>query len=483
MRKSIMRKTAILLIFLLTAATTAFAADTAGKASTVSVPDDVAGTSFEEAVKVLMEKEIITGDTDGLYHPESNLTRAQACVIIVKAMNPPAAEVTGSATQPAAKSGFTDMAGYGWAEGYIAYAVKHGVTKGYPDGTFKPGRNVTGNELITMILRAAGFSDEGLGGTWPSNYVNKGAELKIYSDIPNMDSYATKQMAAEFTYNALSLIEAANPPAEAPGQGTDQDKPAGIPDASAMTFATGSFNSTMTTFDGKPISENVVIYTYGKANSYKSTMKFSDRKADYRENTIYKYKNVTTPAFYKMEKGKITEMILPMDVGFTGRAYSVINGTVSTSNADGDKVTGLKTLTAGYEITWLGNKNLSPIPPKTEYLNGELYELNLSKGEIKSIFKSSDAGKKGDVFEEISSASAAFVEVESYKDGVVTIKAGDGGAMFEVKDNATVYVLDADDPDEYTTGRLSAVKAGVKVRAYDISDDEYHSADIVIVLK
>lgn len=482
MKKSIMRKTAILLIFILTAATAVFAADAAGKAS-VSVPADVAGTSFEEAVKVLMEKEIITGDTDGLYHPDSNLTRAQACVIVVKAMNPPAAEITGTATQPAGKSGYTDMAGYGWAEGYIAYAVKHGVTKGYPDGTFKPGNNVTGNELITMVLRAAGFSDESLGGTWPSNYVDKGAELKIYGDIPEMDAYATKQMAAEFTYNALSLIEAANPPAETPGQGTDQDKPAGIPDASEMTFANGSFNSTITTFNGEPISEDVVIYTYGKANSYKSSMKFSDKKADYRENTIYKYKNVTTPAFYKMEKGKITEMILPMDVGFSGRAYSVINGTMNTLNANGDKVTGLKTLTAGYEITWLGIKNLSPIPPKTEYLDGELYELNLSKGEIKSIFKSSDAGKKGNVFEEISSASAAFVEVESYKDGVVTITAADGGAMFEVRDNATVYVLDKDDPDEYTTGRLSAIKKGVEIRAYDISDDDDHVADIVIVLR
>jgi hypothetical protein len=53
-------------------------------------------------------------------------------------MNPPAAEITGSATQPAAKSGYTDMAGFGWAEGYIAYAVKHGVTKGYRTARLSP---------------------------------------------------------------------------------------------------------------------------------------------------------------------------------------------------------------------------------------------------------------------------------------------------------------------------------------------------------
>jgi hypothetical protein len=196
-----------------------------------------------------------------------------------------------------------------------------------------------------------------------------------------MDAYATKQMAAEFTYNALSLIEAANPPAETPGQGTDQDKPAGVPDTSAMTFANGSFDSAITSYNGRPISEDVVIYTYGKEKSYKSTMTFSGRTADYRENTVYKYKNVKTPAFYKTENGEITEMVLPMDVGFSGRAYSVINGTINTLNADGDKVAGLKTFTAGHEITWLGIKNLSPIPQKAEYLDGELYELNLYKGE------------------------------------------------------------------------------------------------------
>ena len=122
-----------------------------------AVPSDVAGASYEAAVSALMDKGIITGDTNGNFNPDTTLTRAQACVIIVKTMNPPAAEVTGTATQPAAKSDFTDMTGYGWAEGYISYAVKHGVTKGYPDGTFKPGNPVTMNELVTNGTQGRGI--------------------------------------------------------------------------------------------------------------------------------------------------------------------------------------------------------------------------------------------------------------------------------------------------------------------------------------
>lgn len=482
MIKRILKKTVILLIVTLVGTTAAFAADT--ETSAASVPSDVDGTVYEEAVKALMEKEIITGDTDGLYHPYSTLTRAQACIIVVKAMNPPAVEVTGTATQPAAKSGFKDMAGYGWAEGYISYAVEHGVTKGYPDGTFRPGNNVTLNELATMVLRAADFTDESLGGTWPANYIDKAIELDLFKNFgAPLPAVAAKWMAADLTYNALDRIEAANPPAETPGQGTDKDKPALIPDASAMTYVNGSFNSAMTSYNGKAISSGVKVYTYGEKKNYSSTMTFTNKISDYRENTVYKYKNVTTPAFYKLVNDKITEMILPMDVGFSGRAYSVINGVINTLNAKDDSVKALITLTAGQEITWLGKKSLTAIPPEAEYKSGEIYELNLSNGEIQSIFKAADPGKKGHVFEEISTTGAVFVDVESFNNGVAKITAADGGALFEVRDNASVYVWDTSSPEEYTAGRLSSIKAGVKIRAYDISDDDYLAADLVVVQK
>lgn len=482
MKKKTIRKIAILLILTLAGTSAAFAAS---ETNGTAVPPDVAGKMYEEAVKALVEKEIITGDTDGNFYPDSHLTRTQACIIVVKSMNPPVAEISGTATQPVAKSGFSDMSGYGWAEGYIRYAVNHGVTKGYPDGTFKPGNKVTMNELITMVLRAADFTDESLGGTWPSNFTGKAAELELYALIPApLPQLATKWMAAQFTYNTLDKIEAANPPQETPGQGTDQDKPDAIPDGKAMTYASGSFNSTMTTYAGKTIANDVKVYTYGEKKDYSSTMTFSNQISDYREDTIFKYKNVKTPAFYATEGGKITAMILPMDVGFSGRAYGVINNKVTTLNAEDESVTGVVSLTATKEITWLGSKSLTPTLSglsSVDFLKGEIYEMNLSDGEMQSIYKASDAGKKGDVFEEISSTGAIFVDVESFSDSVVKITAAHGGAMFAVKNNASVYVLDSADPTEYQTGRLSSIKAGVQIRAYDISDDNDLSADIVVI--
>jgi hypothetical protein len=480
MRKNFFRILALLLILTLVGTSAAFAATAA---TTISVPSDVSGTTYEAAVKALVDKEIITGDTDGKFHPDSNLTRAQACIIVVKSMNPPAAEVIGTATQLVGKSGFSDMAGYGWAEGYINYAVKHGVTNGYPDGTFKPGKNVTMNELITMVLRAAAFTDGTLGGTWPSNYINKATELELLGNISSpLPILATKWMAAQIDYNALSKIEAANPE-ETSGQGTGQDKADSIPDTASMTYVNSSFSDDMNTYNGKAISNSVKVYTYGELKNYKSTMVFSKNLADYRESTVIKYKSVKTPAFYRLTDGKITEMIVPMDVGFTGRAYSVINDTITSLNAAGDSVKGLETLTAAKKITWLGAEDLTVIPASSDYIKGEIYELNLSDGEIQSIYTAADLDKVGNVFSEISTTGAIFVDVESYNDGVVKISAGDGGAIFGVKENATVYVLDDANATEYTAGKTANIKPGVKIRAYDISDDDDTSADIVVIMK
>ena len=87
----------------------------AGTVFAAEVPADVVGEPVEEAVTALFERGIITGDENGLFNPQQNLTRAQACIIVVKSMDPPVGEVAGTATQAPADSGFPDMSGYSWA--------------------------------------------------------------------------------------------------------------------------------------------------------------------------------------------------------------------------------------------------------------------------------------------------------------------------------------------------------------------------------
>ncbi|HZK61412.1 MAG TPA: S-layer homology domain-containing protein [Anaerovoracaceae bacterium] len=183
-----------------------------GLAFAAVVPSDVTGNVYEDAIKALSEKGIITGDVDGKFYPESTLTRAQACIMVVKAMNPPEAEVTGTDSQPIT-SYFADMSGYGWAEGYIGYAVKIGIVNGYSDGTFKPGALVSSEEITTMVMRASGYTDAGLGGKYPSNYMDKGTTLGLFDGMATDMSNSikvTKAMTAKIIFNGLVMIEKAD---------------------------------------------------------------------------------------------------------------------------------------------------------------------------------------------------------------------------------------------------------------------------------
>lgn len=463
--KKLLRTGSMVLAVMLMLSSTAFAAN---------LPTDLEGTAYKDAAAALIDAGAITGDTDGLFHPENNLTRAQACVILVKTIDPIASLVNGTATQSASKTTFSDLNGYQWAAGYIGYAVENGIVKGYPDGTFKPGEKVSTNEMMTMILRAAGYTETQIGTTWPDDYIVKAKEAGILSNIAdNYPAYATKGMAAQMTYNQIKQLKAMAPVVTETPQGTNSDKPISIPSSKGMIFTTGSFDSDMTTFSGTPVSKSVKIYTYGAKADYKKDMTFSGKADDYRLDTLYKYNSVKTPAWYLVEDGKITSMILPRDVGFSGNAYGVINATLTTDNVNKESVTGFETLTATKAITWFGKKGLT-VPNFTNG-DGQLYELHTSNGEVQSVQTNLNS-YNGKVFNELTTAKA-WTEVKAYEDGVITCVDGD---MIGVKSNASIYVWD-DKKDEYRAGSLSSLKSGKFVRAYDVSDDDVTQADVVIV--
>jgi hypothetical protein len=55
--------------------------------------------------------------------------------------------------------------------------------------------------------------------------------------------------------------------------------------------------------------------------------------------------------------------------------------------------------------------------------------------------------------------------------------------MFTVKENAAVYVMDESEDPVYKKGSMGSIYDGVKVRAYDVLDDDKTEADIIVVEK
>lgn len=81
--------------------------------------------------------------------PNSPLTREQAVVILGRTMM--------YRTRPGEVLEFTDSHSFqDWSKGYIREACLMNVIGGYPDGSFRPGKNITRGEVAAVLQRAVG---------------------------------------------------------------------------------------------------------------------------------------------------------------------------------------------------------------------------------------------------------------------------------------------------------------------------------------
>lgn len=162
-----------------------------------AVPEDVAGTEYEEAVTALTKYGIITGYPDGTFRPENNITRAEMARLIIAAL-----EMDDGAIK-LYSSALKDVGGH-WAEGYVGYSTKLDIISGYPDKSFRPQNPVSYDEAITMIVRALGYTEDA-GTKWPAYYVTKGTELGILKDIDGGSTHAIRGDIAIMLHRAMNL--------------------------------------------------------------------------------------------------------------------------------------------------------------------------------------------------------------------------------------------------------------------------------------
>ena len=119
-----------------------------------SISDD-----YAEAVAVLNGMGVFKGYEDGSFQPKGDITRAEVSAIVYRVYTQDVKDA--KASMYATYNKFSDMAGAGWAQGYIGYCANAELVKGYPDGTFKPSGKVTGYEVLAMIFRAVGYDKTG----------------------------------------------------------------------------------------------------------------------------------------------------------------------------------------------------------------------------------------------------------------------------------------------------------------------------------
>ncbi len=143
----------------------------------------------------------MNGYPDGTFKSEGNITRAEASTVIVRALGleAAAAAAKGLATK------FADVPSDHWASGYINVCTTKGVLKGYPDGTFKPSANITGSEIITMIVRALNREYQAVG-EWPIGHITVAAAEKIIGSGFVSNALATRGQVAEYVSKAAEVV-------------------------------------------------------------------------------------------------------------------------------------------------------------------------------------------------------------------------------------------------------------------------------------
>jgi len=140
---------------------------------------DVVGTKYESAVNELAALNILSGYPDGTFKADNNITRAEfAKVIVLATGNDTMVKYLENSTTP-----FSDVKVGDWYNGFVAAAAAKGFLKGYPDGTFKPNANITYQEVLTVLVRALGYDDDKLPGSWPFDILIKADDLGLMSGV------------------------------------------------------------------------------------------------------------------------------------------------------------------------------------------------------------------------------------------------------------------------------------------------------------
>lgn len=162
---------------------------------------DIAGNANEEAITVNFNLKIIDGMGDGTFAPDQQVTRAQFAAMITRALAIPESALAGYKT-----STFKDTTGYGWAVPYLAFCQSKGILVGDGAGNVMPGRTVSVNEAVTMVMRAVGYTNNSaaLVGVWPANYVSLAQNSNLYKNVATAVG-VTRANAAQIIYNALTV--------------------------------------------------------------------------------------------------------------------------------------------------------------------------------------------------------------------------------------------------------------------------------------
>lgn len=167
--------------------------------------EEVKDEALLRAIEVLKKAGFISGyskDSED-FKAEKNVTRAEfaSMIVRVKGLEDSAKAL---ATVP---TGFKDVPTNLWANGYIAVAKQQGFINGYPNGTFQPNRQISYQDMATMLTIALGKAE--VGTVYPAGYIVKAQQLGLFNNVKPLayTDMATRGDVFKMVYNMITSKE------------------------------------------------------------------------------------------------------------------------------------------------------------------------------------------------------------------------------------------------------------------------------------
>jgi len=159
---------------------------------------------YKEAVGVMTGIGAINGYKDestgtSSFQPKAEISRAEAATMVTRAVigADAAASLTG------VSSSFSDVdASLDWAIPSIEYMASEGILNGPGDGTFRPRENVSGYQVLKMLLCALGYGAK-------EEYIGAGWEVAVAKDAARYGLIAGRAEDAKVPSNDATREEVA----------------------------------------------------------------------------------------------------------------------------------------------------------------------------------------------------------------------------------------------------------------------------------
>ena len=140
--------------------------------------DVAADKWYGKAVSFVAARGITSGTGNGSYSPNAKLTRGEFLVMLMKAY--------GITPEASISDNFSDAGNTYYTE-YLAEAKKSGISEGIGNNLFAPNKQITRQEMFTMMYNALNVMGE-----LPEG--NTGSQVNKFSDADQIDSWAKNAM-------------------------------------------------------------------------------------------------------------------------------------------------------------------------------------------------------------------------------------------------------------------------------------------------